>query len=120
MKKRGRSAAQKKNSRKHKVLGEGVQTRWNKVRISVFLLAILSVVGAAAWRDWERLPSVLQKRLQNKLAFYAADPLRYAVKLTNPEIGTYRFRIGEYRIVFDISENTLIVHAVGHRRDIYR
>jgi mRNA interferase RelE/StbE len=38
------------------------------------------------------------------------------VKLTNPEIGTYRFRIGEYRIAFDISEDTLIVHAVGHRR----
>ncbi len=74
----------------------------------------------AAWREWRKLPEQIRQRLQAKLLSYASDPLKHAVKLTSPEIGQYRFRIGDYRIVFDIAESTLIVHAVGHRRDIYR
>jgi mRNA interferase RelE/StbE len=44
----------------------------------------------------------------------------YAQKLTNPEFGTYRFRIGDYRVIFDLVEEQLIVLRVGHRSDIYR
>lgn len=73
-----------------------------------------------AWREWRKLPEQIRQRLQAKLLFYASDPVRHAVKLTSPKIGQYRFRIGDYRIIFDIAENTLIVHAVGHRGDIYR
>ena len=36
--------------------------------------------------------------------------------------GLYKVREGSYRIIFEIlkSENAIIVHAIGHRRDIYR
>ena len=74
----------------------------------------------ASWRDWQRLTKAVQTQLHSKLAHYSTSPLKYAVKLTNPVIGTYRFRVGNYRIVFDITGNTLIVQAVGHRKDIYR
>jgi len=35
---------------------------------------------------------------------------------------TYRLRIGDYRVVYDIQDQTLIVHVVRirHRRDAYR
>jgi len=34
----------------------------------------------------------------------------------------YRVRIGNYRIIYEIFDNRLIIHviAVGHRKDIYR
>lgn len=34
----------------------------------------------------------------------------------------YRIRIGNYRILYDIIDQTLIINviAIGHRRDIYR
>jgi len=35
-------------------------------------------------------------------------------------LGQYRFRIGDYRVVFDIEGDTLFVLDVGHRKDIYR
>jgi mRNA interferase RelE/StbE len=73
-----------------------------------------------AWRDWKRLPSAVRIRLQEKLARYAQDPLKHAVKLTDPQIGRYRFRVGDYRVVFDIEHDALVVLAVGHRKDIYR
>lgn len=74
----------------------------------------------AAWRAWRKLPQDAQARLQRRLMEYAHDPLRHAVKLTDPAIGTYRFRIGDYRIVFDIAGDEIVILAVGHRKDIYR
>jgi mRNA interferase RelE/StbE len=73
-----------------------------------------------AWRTWCKLPPALQARLKAKLLAYASDPLRHAVKLTDASIGTYRFRIGDYRIVFDIVDDEIVILAVGHRKDIYR
>jgi mRNA interferase RelE/StbE len=36
--------------------------------------------------------------------------------------GFYRLRVGDLRVIYEIldREQTLIVHAIGHRRDIYR
>jgi mRNA interferase RelE/StbE len=34
----------------------------------------------------------------------------------------YKFRIGDYRVIYEIlrAEQTLVIHAVGHRREVYR
>ncbi len=42
--------------------------------------------------------------------------------LMNAEQGTYRVREGDYRIVYDIEDDILLVLVVrvGHRRDVYR
>ncbi len=36
--------------------------------------------------------------------------------------GLYRIREGSYRIIFEIlkNEQTIIIHAIGHRRDLYK
>jgi mRNA interferase RelE/StbE len=36
--------------------------------------------------------------------------------------GLYKFRVGEYRVIYEIlaGESALLIHAIGHRRDIYR
>jgi mRNA interferase RelE/StbE len=40
-------------------------------------------------------------------------------KLTNftPE---YRLRVGNYRVLFEIEDNEIVVYRVRHRKDIYR
>jgi mRNA interferase RelE/StbE len=73
-----------------------------------------------AWRAWRKLPQAVQDRLKARLVVYANDPLQHAVKLTDAPIGTYRFRVGDYRIVFDIVNEEIVVLAVGHRKEIYR
>ncbi len=35
-------------------------------------------------------------------------------------LGTYRFRVGDYRIVFDIEDTTIIILRVGHRKKYIR
>ncbi len=37
-----------------------------------------------------------------------------------PKIGTYRFRIGDYRVIFDIYGEDIVILRIGHRRSIYK
>jgi mRNA interferase RelE/StbE len=73
-----------------------------------------------AIRDIEKLDPRIKKRLGKALLRYKEEPLRYAERLTEPKLGTYRLRIGDYRIIFDIEENEIVVLRVGHRKEIYR
>ena len=65
------------------------------------------------------------KRIIKKIAFFNSqeDPLVFAKKLTNSAIGQYRFRIGNYRALFDIDKKgniqILIILRIKHRKDIY-
>ena len=73
-----------------------------------------------AIKDIQNLAPEIKKRIGKTLLRYAEDPLRYAKKLTEPKLGTYRFKIGEYRVIFDLEDNEIVVLRVGHRRDIYK
>ena len=73
-----------------------------------------------AVKDIRRLDKNVKQRLKNALEKYQENPLFYAQRLVNPEFGTYRFRAGDYRVIFDIEDDQIIVLRVGHRREIYR
>ena len=62
----------------------------------------------------------IDKEIATKLREYAKEPLKYARKLINPRIGTYRFRIGDYRVIFDIDNEIIVILRIGHRRSIYK
>lgn len=78
------------------------------------------VVTARAERDLGKLDERTQRRIAEKLRQYSSDPLAYARKLVNPTVGTYRYRIGEFRVIFDIQDQDVIVMRVGNRKEIYR
>nr|VFJ57548.1 MAG: mRNA interferase RelE/StbE [Candidatus Kentron sp. FW] len=79
----------------------------------------LVYTGRAA-KDIRRLPPEVKQRLKITLERHRSDPLTHARKLRNPELGGYRFRMGDYRIVFDVEDDTIVILRVGHRRDVYR
>jgi mRNA-degrading endonuclease RelE of RelBE toxin-antitoxin system len=47
-------------------------------------------------------------------------PLNFAEMLTNYELGSHRFRIGNYRAAFDVEGETIVILTVKHGREIYR
>lgn len=55
-----------------------------------------------AKRGLKKLDFEVQKRIVEKLKEYSTDPFHFSRKLQDSSIGTYRFRIGDYRISFDI------------------
>lgn len=73
-------------------------------------------------RQFEKLDHQVRKRIVTKLDFCAesGNPLQFSESLTNSELGEYRFRVGDYRIIFDIEEESIAVLAVGHRKEIYQ
>jgi len=73
-----------------------------------------------AARDIKKLDSNTKDRIGKTLLRYSVEPLRFAEKLSDPMLGGYRFRIGDYRVIFDIEGNEVVVLRVGHRREIYR
>lgn len=70
----------------------------------------------------KRFPKDIQERIIKKLDYFCSqdDPLRFADSLTRSDLGQHRFRIGEYRVVFDVERNTLVIHDVDNKKDIYR
>lgn len=64
----------------------------------------------------------IRERILKKLQFYSLqeNPLTFAEKLKDQRFGEYRFRIGDYRILFDVKKNILLILKVGHRKEIYK
>ena len=75
--------------------------------------------------DLLNLEKIVQKRVVKKLRYFMSrgDPLHYAKKLKDNRLGTYRFRIGDYRIIFDIDKDgkliILIILRIKHRKEAY-
>jgi len=74
------------------------------------------------YKDLKKISPEIRKRIVNKMAFFSAQayPLHFAEYLINFEIGQYRFRIGDYRVICDVEGGELLILRVGHRREIYR
>lgn len=70
-------------------------------------------------KDFGKIDLENQNRIILKLKEYSIEPLKYCRKLSNPKIGTYRFRIGDYRVIFDLDEDLIVILRIGHRKNIY-
>lgn len=73
-----------------------------------------------AIKDIQALDTVTRKRLGKKMLELAEDPIKRSVKLVNSDLGAYRFRVGDHRIIFDLRGKDIVVLRAGHRREIYR
>jgi len=72
-----------------------------------------------AVRDIEGLPSRMRARVLARIEEMSNDLKGDVKRLTNftPE---YRLRIGDYRVLFEIEEETIIIYRIRHRREAYR
>lgn len=82
---------------------------------------IFELKGKAA-KDIDKLSPKVRERILRKLKFYSLqeNSLKYAEKIKDSTFGEYKFRIGDYRAIFDIEDNKVVILKIGHRRDIYK
>ena len=69
-----------------------------------------------AVKDIDKLEVKVKRRMGKSLNRYKEDPLKYAEKISDPNLGSYRLRIGDYRVIFDLEGEDIVVLGVGHRR----
>ena len=64
----------------------------------------------------------LRQRLDSALEKLAENPRRMGAEKMSGGENRYRFRVGDYRIVYEIHDAVLLVLilAVGDRKEIYR
>jgi len=76
-----------------------------------------------AAKDLKKLEPTVATRIADRIQWLSENldstrlfPLKGELK------GLYKIREGSYRIIFEIltNEQTIIIHAIGHRRDVYK
>jgi len=71
--------------------------------------------------DFETLDPPIQKRIVRKISwfsehFYNITPEPLSGKLS----GAFKIRIGDWRVIYRLEKNMIVIYAIGHRKDIYK
>jgi mRNA interferase RelE/StbE len=74
----------------------------------------------SAVKDIKMLDTVSKKRLKKKLEDLSKNPYSKSRQLIDSKLGTYRYRIGNYRVIFDISKKSIVILRVRHRKEVYK
>jgi mRNA interferase RelE/StbE len=82
----------------------------------------IRILDAAA-RDLARPDPALVRRVLNRIRWFAENLADIKPEVLTGELaGFYKLRVGDHRVVSEIlhSEQVIVVHLIGHRREIYR
>jgi len=72
-----------------------------------------------AVKDLKKLPPQDNRRIVEKIEAMQSDLAGDVKRLTNftPE---YRLRVGDYRVLFEVEGQTVVIYRVLHRKDAYK
>ena len=75
-----------------------------------------------AQRDFSTLDRAIQQRLRRHIDQLAENPFPVGAKKLHAEEPFYRIRVSDYRVIYRVEANELLVIVVkiGHRREGYR
>ena len=75
-----------------------------------------------AVRSLAALPRQEQQRIRAAIDLLASQPRPPTATKLAGERRAYRVRVGDYRIVYEVFDDRLVVQVVriGHRRDVYK
>ena len=75
-----------------------------------------------AVKQLKKLPVEIRERIDLKIQELAVNPRPDGVKKLETELSLYRIRVGDYRVIYQIQDDVLLVTIVKakHRKEIYR
>ena len=76
-----------------------------------------------ATTDLAQLDKQVARRIVKRLNWLAKNIDNLKIEtLTGNLAGFCKFRVGSYRVLYEIfeEEQTIVIHQIGHRRDIYK
>ena len=74
-----------------------------------------------ALEDLQKIDRPIAKRILHKITWFAQhfDTIT-PESLSGDMSGHFKLRIGDWRVVYLIEKETIVIKAVGHRREIYK
>lgn len=74
-----------------------------------------------ALKQLKKLDRSTQRKIIEKLDQISKIDMLYGNKrLTKFKIGSYRLRVGDYRLIYDVDGKMITILLIGHRREIYK
>ncbi|WP_417367585.1 type II toxin-antitoxin system RelE family toxin [Glutamicibacter arilaitensis] len=85
-------------------------------------MAYRITIARGAAKTFRGLHPQVAARLKDAIQALAEDPRPPGCLQLNGGDGELRIRVGDYRIVYDVQDDVLVVLVlkIGHRREIYR
>jgi mRNA interferase RelE/StbE len=73
-------------------------------------------------RSLKNLPKDVAINLLKAMKELTDEPLPHGCRKIVGTDRSYRIRVGDYRIVYEVDEvgRLVVIHAAGHRKDVYR
>nr|VFK80679.1 MAG: mRNA interferase RelE/StbE [Candidatus Kentron sp. SD] len=71
-------------------------------------------------RDLRRIGRTEAERVLSRLAEELPHNAKSCPELKGKFAGLRKFRVGNYRIIFAIMDDSVLVTRIGHRRDVYK
>jgi len=74
----------------------------------------------AAIKDLQKLDKPIAQRILTKVAWVSNNFERVVPEpLIGKFEGTFKLRIGDWRVVYTLEGKTIVIQFIGHRREIY-
>ncbi len=79
------------------------------------------ILHKSAAKKFAKLSKNLKEKIAKSIELVSLNP--YAGKKLHGQFeGSYRVRVGDFRIIYDVYDDTkiVVVHAIGSRGDVYK
>ncbi len=75
----------------------------------------------SAIEDLKKLDKPISRRVLTRITWFSSNFERVIPEpLTGEFKGTFKLRIGEWRVVYTVEGKTILIQFIGHRRNIYK
>lgn len=86
-------------------------------------MAYKAIWHEGSLEDLKKFERTIAKKIVDKVKNYLIqDPVKLGIPLKGKLKGLYRYRIGDYRVIYaiDQEEKTVMILKVNHRKKIYK
>jgi mRNA interferase RelE/StbE len=79
-------------------------------------------IKTSAKKELARLPRQIAEKVVERIKWLADNPRPDGCKKLRGEDSVYRIRVGDYRVVYSIVDQYLIIEVIRirHRREVYK
>ena len=65
----------------------------------------------------QNITTRIRKATEDRLIL---DPIRFGEPLRHSLLGLRKLRVGDYRVIYRIQGQTVIILKIGHRKEVYK
>lgn len=71
-------------------------------------------------KDLSKIPGNIKKRIRKAIEQrLLEEPLKYGEPLKRSLHGYWKLRVSDYRIIYKIEKENIIILKIGHKHDVY-